>query len=162
MVEHEPRLGVALLQGGGGLPAHVTENVAGARRLDDRDVDVDGLDAEASHMRQQGRAGVEHHATLDDDGAVITLWGERGPRAEKCEFQATVTAGLRYTSWIAFNSSIPSFIGRWNDFRPEINPIPPARLLMTEVRTASTRSAAPCDSPPELIKPDRPMKQLTT
>jgi hypothetical protein len=59
------------------------------------DVDVNWLDAEAMHVRQQGRAGVEQHATIDDDGAVITLRGECGPRAEKCEFQATVTAGFR-------------------------------------------------------------------
>src|SRR5437899_662613 len=38
MVEQEPRFRVALLQGAGGFPAHVTENVAGTRSLDDRDV----------------------------------------------------------------------------------------------------------------------------
>ena len=31
---------------------------------------------------------------------------------------------------------MPSFIGRWNALRPEMRPIPPARLLMTAVRTA--------------------------
>ena len=41
-------------------------------------------------------------------------------------------------------------------------PIPPARLLMTAVRTASAISLAPLDSPPELISPARPIKQFTT
>ena len=34
---------------------------------------------------------------------------------------------------------------------------PPARLLITAVITASRKSEAPCDSPPELIKPTRPI-----
>ena len=29
---------------------------------------------------------------------------------------------------------MPSSIGRWNALRPEIRPVPPARLLMTAVR----------------------------
>ena len=42
----------------------------------------------------------------------------------------------RYTSWMALSSCTPSSIGRWNALRPEISPLPPARLLMTAVRTA--------------------------
>ena len=34
--------------------------------------------------------------------------------------------------------------------------LPPARLLITAVRTASARSLAPLDSPPELMSPMRP------
>ena len=51
----------------------------------------------------------------------------------------------------------PSFIGRWNALRPEIRPMPPARLLITDVLTASLRSLSPADAPPELIRPARPM-----
>ena len=40
--------------------------------------------------------------------------------------------------------------------------MPPARLLMTAVLTASARSLAPLLSPPELISGERPMKQLIT
>src|SRR5260221_2142658 len=75
--------------------------------------------------------------------------------------QATVMSLLRYTSWIAFRSFTPSAIGRWKALRPLIRPLPPARLLMTAVATASSESLAP-DAPPELIKPERPMKQLAT
>jgi hypothetical protein len=35
----------------------------------------------------------------------------------------------------------------------EINPCPPARLLITAVVIASAKSVAPFDSPPELINP---------
>ena len=41
--------------------------------------------------------------------------------------------------------------------RPVISPAPPARLLMTAVRTAWARSASPLDSPPLLISGIRPM-----
>ena len=43
--------------------------------------------------------------------------------------------------------------------RPKISPMPPARLLMTAVRTASARSLLP-DAPPELINPARPCPPL--
>src|SRR5436309_1180086 len=69
---------------------------------------------------------------------------------------ATVIAASRYTSWIACNRSIPSAIGRWNALRPEIRPMPPARLLITAVRTASAMSVAPEEAPPLLIRPARP------
>jgi hypothetical protein len=72
-----------------------SERVVAVKVRQEDDVDVNRLDAEAMHVRQQRRAGVEQHATIDDDGAVVTLRGECRPRAEKCEFQATVTAGLR-------------------------------------------------------------------
>ena len=50
-----------------------------------------------------------------------------------------------------------TFIGRWKALRPEINPIPPARLLTTAVVTASAISPCPFDSPPEFIRPARPI-----
>src|SRR6185436_933156 len=78
-------------------------------------------------------------------------------KQEKRRPYATVTSGHRYTSWMAWNSSTPSCSGRWKALRPEIRPQPPARLLTTAVRTACARSSDPFDSPPELIRPTRPM-----
>ena len=69
---------------------------------------------------------------------------------------ATPIDSSRNTSWIRFSSFTPSDIGRWNAFRPEISPIPPARLLMTAVRAACAKSLSPLE-PPELISPTRPM-----
>src|SRR5216683_737252 len=60
---------------------------------------------------------------------------------------------------MALRSWTPSFIGRWKALRPEMRPVPPARLLMMAVETASSKSLAP-EAPPELIRPERPMKQL--
>ena len=71
--------------------------------------------------------------------------------------QATVTEASRYTSWMALSSSTPSAMGRWKALRPEIRPVPPARLLITAVATASARSLAPEEAPPLLIRPTRPM-----
>ena len=45
-------------------------------------------------------------------------------------------------------------MGRWKALRPTMSPVPPARLLMTAVRTAWARSLAPLDSPPELMSAD--------
>ena len=45
---------------------------------------------------------------------------------------------------------MPSDMGRWKALRPEISPIPPARLLITAVRTASARSFLP---EAELVRP---------
>ena len=42
-------------------------------------------------------------------------------------------------------------MGRWNALRPLIRPMPPARLLMTAVFTASLRSLSPADAPPDEI-----------
>src|SRR5262249_54070509 len=70
---------------------------------------------------------------------------------------AMVISFVRYTSWIALSSATPSCIGRWKAFRPEISPMPPARLLMTAVLTASFKSLSPAEAPPELIKPARPI-----
>ena len=68
-----------------------------------------------------------------------------------CDFRVQV-----HVLKIALSSLIPSSIGRWNALRPEIRPIPPARLLITAVRTASWKSSSP-EAPPELISPQRPM-----
>src|SRR5439155_374066 len=43
---------------------------------------------------------------------------------------------------------MPSLIGRIKALRPVINPVPPARLLITAVLTASFRSLSPEDAPP--------------
>ncbi len=69
---------------------------------------------------------------------------------------ATPIDSSRNTSWIRFSSFTPSDIGLWNAFRPEIKPIPPARLLITAVRAACAKSLSPLE-PPELISPMRPM-----
>src|SRR2546428_7296305 len=65
MVEHEPRLRVALLQGGGGLPAHVTENVAGTGRLDDRDIGAVHQCVKRRSRLGATRAGEDPVAELD-------------------------------------------------------------------------------------------------
>lgn len=57
---------------------------------------------------------------------------------------------------------MPSFMGRWKAFLPEIKPTPPARLLMTAVRAAASKSPAPLDSPPEFNIGLRPEKQWRT
>ena len=67
-----------------------------------------------------------------------------------------VTLLSKNTSWTAWISSTPSAIGLWNALRPTISPVPPARLLITAVRTAWARSCAPFDSPPELMSPIAP------
>ena len=69
---------------------------------------------------------------------------------------ATSIPSSRNTSWIRFSSLTPSAIGRWNALRPEISPMPPARLLITAVRAACAKSLSPLE-PPELISPARPM-----
>lgn len=42
-------------------------------------------------------------------------------------------------------------------FAAKDQPMPPARLLITAVRTASARSVSPPAAPPELISPARPI-----
>jgi len=49
---------------------------------------------------------------------------------------AKVTSSHMKTFWMALRSLTPSPIGFWNALRPEIRPMPPARLLMTAVATA--------------------------
>src|SRR5438093_4458533 len=90
------------------------------------------------------------HCTLTNDHRpwIIFHLGKR---------YAMVTSFARYTSWIAFSNATPSCIGRWNAFLPEISPVPPARLLMMAVFTASFMSLSPDEAPPELIRPARPM-----
>src|SRR5205814_10414944 len=105
------------------------------------------------HVGEQRRAPIRKQAAVDQHSPVVAVERERRTAAGERELYAMVTAGLRYPSWIACSNSMPSFIGRWNDLRRLIRPIPPARLLMTAVRTASFRSAAPLLSPPELIRP---------
>src|SRR5439155_12128411 len=133
------------------------ESVVAVKMGDEDDLDVAWVDSETMHVRQEQGAAVQEHAAIDHHGPVVAVQRERRAAAEERELYAMVTAGLRYTSWIACSNSMPSFIGRWNDLRPLIRPIPPARLLITAVRTASFRSVAPLLSPPELMRPARPM-----
>src|SRR3979411_1151075 len=53
-------------------------------------------------------------------------------------------------SWMVLRSWTPSFMGRWKALRPEMRPVPPARLLITAVATASSKSVAP-DAPPPVV-----------
>src|SRR5207302_8138528 len=133
------------------------ERVVAVKMRYEDDLYVAGVNSKTMHVRQERRAAVQEHAAVDHHGPVVAVQRECRAAAEERELYAMVTAGLRYTSWIACSNSMPSFIGRWNDFRPLIRPMPPARLLMTAVRTASFRSVAPLLSPPELIRPDLPM-----
>jgi hypothetical protein len=59
------------------------------------DLDVDGLDGELAHVREERCAAVEQDLAVNDYGTVVTLGGEGRPRAEECKFQATVTALFR-------------------------------------------------------------------
>lgn len=70
-----------------------------------------------------------------DSRSEIKLWGE--------EDYAIVIDSSKYTFWMAWSSSTPSAIGFWNDLRPQISPMPPARLLTTAVVTASFKSELP-------------------
>ena len=81
--------------------------------------------------------------------------GAGGVRTEAADYATSIDSS-RNTSWIRFSSLTPSAIGRWNALRPEISPIPPARLLITAVRAACAKSLSPLE-PPELISPTRPM-----
>src|SRR4029077_2924920 len=47
------------------------------------DLDVDRIDADFVHVRQQGRTRVEENAAIDHDRAVVTLRGEGGAGTEK-------------------------------------------------------------------------------
>jgi hypothetical protein len=58
------------------------------------------------------------------------------PRLEACATgaaatppQAAGTSLVRQTSWMALKSFTPSAMGRWKVLRPEIRPMPPARLM---------------------------------
>ena len=96
----------------------------------------------------------------EDDAAVVSLTfpgGRSGALSAYAGFPyATPIDSSRNTSWIRLSSFTPSDIGRWNALRPEISPIPPARLLITAVRAACAKSLSPLE-PPELISPTRPM-----
>ena len=96
----------------------------------------------------------------DEDDLLVEAplpGGAGGVRADVADSRyATSIPSSRNTSWIRFSSFTPSDIGRWNALRPEISPIPPARLLITAVRAACAKSLSPLE-PPELISPARPM-----
>jgi len=64
------------------------------------------------HVRKQRRAAIQQQTAIHHHGSVVPVERERGARAEKGELYAMVTAWFRYTSWIAFSNSTPSFIGR--------------------------------------------------
>src|SRR4026208_1778038 len=93
--------------------------------------------------------GSEHHRRAERISRQVRLKPDHT--------YAIVISFVRYTSWMALSSAAPSFIGRWKALRPEMRPMPPARLLITAVFTASFRSLSPDDAPPELMRPMRPM-----
>ena len=70
------------------------------------------VDAEPVHVGEQRRAAIEQHPAVDHHGPVVAVKRKRRAAAEERELYAMVTAGLRYTSWIACSNSMPSFIGR--------------------------------------------------
>ena len=73
---------------------------------------VAGVDADTTHVRKQRRAAIEEQTTVHHHGPVVPVQRERGPGTEEGELYAMVTAWFRYTSWIAFSNSTPSFMGR--------------------------------------------------
>src|SRR5665213_1974722 len=134
--------------GRSGLVAHLrrgAEDEPGHHKLGD---DHDQHRGEKENRVVRARAAVGAHRLV----VVGDCLGHRAvPLARLGEVgHATVTSSLRYTSCTALRKAIPSTVGRWNALRPVISPVPPARLLMTAVRTTSARSPAPRDSPPPL------------
>ena len=89
------------------------------------------------------------------DPGTTTIRFERPADGAVLDYTATNIADGTWFLDLQLDSN--SFIGRWKALRPEMRPIPPPRLFMTAVRTASARSLEPFDSPPELIRPLRPM-----
>src|SRR6266704_867344 len=69
MVEQEPRLRVALLERGSGFPAHVTENVARPRRLDDRHVGA--VDQRVERRSRFSVTGVGEQAIAELDAVAV-------------------------------------------------------------------------------------------
>jgi hypothetical protein len=63
-------------------------------------------------VRKQRRAAIQQQPPIDDDGPVVAVQRKRRTAPEERELYATVTAWLRYTSWIACSNSMPSFMGR--------------------------------------------------
>jgi len=49
------------------------------------DLDVAGVDTQAVHVGEQGRAAVQQHAAIRDDRAVIAVQRERRTATEKGE-----------------------------------------------------------------------------
>src|SRR2546427_452888 len=88
------------------------ESVVAVKMGDEDDLDVAWVDSKTMHVRQERRAAVQEHAAIDHHGPVVAVQRERRAAAEERELYAMVTAGLRYTSWIACSNSMPSFIGR--------------------------------------------------
>src|SRR6185503_6929116 len=112
----------------------------------------------AVHLHEGARLGQVDHwrgARRVDLAQDVAVDGHAGAAAPVP--QAIVISRLRYTSCTALSRRTPSAIGRWKALRPEMRPIPPARLLMMAVLTASLKSLSPEEAPPELIRPARPM-----
>ena len=59
------------------------------------DGNVAWVDAQAMHVRQQGRATVEKHAAVEHHGPVVAVEREGRPATEERELYAMVTAGFR-------------------------------------------------------------------
>jgi hypothetical protein len=68
------------------------ERVITVEVSDEDNLDGAGIQAEAVHMRQQWRAAIQQHTSIDDDGPVVAVQRERRTAPEECELYATVTA----------------------------------------------------------------------
>jgi len=114
--------------------------------------------ADAAVVVLSGTSGVE---VAFQSSALHSDFSTASSKRLLCADTLWQPAPVRSTMAAAIGSALsrptPSFTGRWNALRPEIRPEPPARLLMTAVRTASFRSASPDDAPPELMSGERPM-----
>ena len=78
----------------------------------ENDIDRARFDPQSVQVGKERRPGVEEDVAVDDYPGVVALARESRPRTKEGKPQAMVTALLRYTSWIALSSAIPSFIGR--------------------------------------------------
>ena len=89
---------------------------------------------------------VPHRPMPPPQPALRAGWGPRPARSRRSRVPSPTRPsppcrGRRPGS--AFSSAIAVLQRLWNALRPEIRPMPPARLLMTAVFTASNRSFSP-------------------
>ena len=71
------------------------QRVVAVKVRDENDGDIARVDSDAVHMRKQGRAAIEQHAAVDDDGPVVAVQRIGRPAAEEGELYAMVTAWFR-------------------------------------------------------------------
>jgi hypothetical protein len=68
------------------------EGVITVEVSDEHDLDGAGIQAEPVHVRQQWRAAIQQHTSIDDDGPVVAVQRKRRTAPEEGELYATVTA----------------------------------------------------------------------